>query len=239
MVCWLLVVGLALADEVNEEVVVLGDGSAAAWRQALDEEIRELGYREGIRRGNETIYRAEDSWKPRIVVSDDGFAVFKREPPHVGPMANGPWGNVGRAICIPPIVCGYFDGWMVSDRRYRGVRDRTTGELADELRGWREAVADEAFRWRLDYEIPQALAAVWTDGTPLKAGAPALPTPEARRAALLDFWATRNDTDDGRVVQELVEAWLASEVQASEWPVTAAEADAAEARCGCGRRPIP
>ena len=235
----LLALGLALADEVDEEVVVVGDGSAAAWREALDTEILELGYREGIRRGDHVVYRAEDPWKPRIVVYDAGYAVFEREPPHVGPMANGPWGTLGSAVCIPPIVCAYFNGWAVSKRRYMGVRDRHTDAIAEELRGWREAVADEAFQWRLDYEIPQALEALWRDGTPLQAGEPALATPEARRAAVLDFWATRTDTESGRIVQEVVEAWLASVVQPSEWPVTEAEADAAAERCGCGRRPIP
>lgn len=53
---------------------------------------------------------------------------------------------------------------------------------------------------------------------------------------MLDFWATRTETEDGRAVQAVVSDWLRAVVMTSEAPLTAEEVASAEARRTDGAR---
>ena len=53
------------------------------------------------------------------------------------------------------------------------------------------------------------------------------------RLALLAFWASRADTPEGRMAQEVARTYLEMVVEPSEWPLTASEISRAEEVCGC------
>jgi hypothetical protein len=103
--------------------------------------------------------------------------------------------------------------------------------IQPEIVAWRAAVCAEGHEDRLLHEIPRELDAVWRDGVGRDGGA--LPTPEARRAALLEWWVSRTCTPEGEAVRGVIARYLAREVQPSPWPVTEGERAAINARRPC------
>jgi hypothetical protein len=82
--------------------------------------------------------------------------------------------------------------------------------------------------------VTEALDHLWSDGIPIDApGAPRLPTPNERKTALVEFWATRTDTAEGAEVQALVRDFLLYEVSESPWPVTDTDRALARGQCHC------
>ena len=75
---------------------------------------------------------------------------------------------------------------------------------------------------------------IWFDG--LAPDEQPLPDPTSRREAILEFWATRADTPEGRMVREVVRTYLEMVVQDSQWPLLPDEIATAEERCGCRLR---
>jgi tetratricopeptide (TPR) repeat protein len=126
---------------------------------------------------------------------------------------------------------GSFDVGTV-DRKHRLARMALFDGMAEPLRAWRDALCREAVEDRLVSEIPAGLEALWREGLPPAGGEP-LETPEARRAALLEWWVTRTCTPEGDLVREVIARYLATEVQPSPWPVTPEELLAVNARRTC------
>jgi hypothetical protein len=120
-------------------------------------------------------------------------------------------------------------------RKAKNRRGDIVRGIHPEVFAWREALAAEAMGRRYA-ALPEQLALLWVAGVPLAEEGPLLPSPEERRAALLDFWATRTCTPEGRRVRALTEDFLVEVVQGGAWPVTPAEAAAATARTPCGGR---
>jgi len=247
----LLVGGLAFAqvedsgseasvDEEGEpaptaEIVVYGDLVVARRRGELTQSLRELGYDKGKRKDGRTIYRNQIAWRPDVVVDDDGYYTVKRSPVRLDwPDLPGVWGRppVGVLPClVSPTLCIKAGGQVVSPRKLNAAKRQVHEGIADEAERWQQAVSARAMRHRLEDEIPVLLDGIWQEGR--GPGGEHYDTREARRAALLDFWATRTDYPEGQLAREMAAIFLEMEVQGSQWPVTKAEEQAANARCGC------
>jgi hypothetical protein len=125
-------------------------------------------------------------------------------------------------------------GRIVSPARLSAQKERTLQAMDQPLDDWQTAIAANATQDRLHRQIPDELDALWTDGTPMGGGSqPPLQTPEARRSALLAFWAGRACTPEGAAAREVAALFLEYEVQSSPFPVTAVELQRANAEQRC------
>lgn len=225
------------AAQGDEEIIVFGQIQAAKARGRLDRDIRQLGYRPGEKKGDHTVYRPETVWKPTVVVYDDGFVILRRTRPRFEPWVKGKTKLVWLS-CVPPftLMCIKLSGWLVSPARLEAQKSRVATGIDPELRGWREALVAQNMERRIGVDLPEALDLLWLEGRPMRPDRPPLPSPEERRAAVLAFWAERSCTPEGQAVRDLVEIFLAMEVQRSPFPATSAELRAAEAAQSCGDR---
>ena len=124
----------------GEEIIVFGQLQVAKARKKLDRDIRELGYRNGEKKGDHTVYRPQSAWRPTVVVYDDGFVVLRRTRPRFEPWVKGKTKLVWLS-CIPPftLMCIKLSGWLVSPARLQPQKARVANGIDPELRGWREA----------------------------------------------------------------------------------------------------
>ena len=61
----------ATASPAPGEIVVFGDLEVARKRQAVINDLRQLGYKDGKRKDGYTLFRPESPWKPSVRVYDD------------------------------------------------------------------------------------------------------------------------------------------------------------------------
>lgn len=214
-------------DEVSEVVVVVAKDSDARL-QALVDRMTELGYSEPNElRNGDLVFSSPYVSRPAVTLHPDGsfdvqrsgMVLIKATP---GASSGGSTTGVPDAPLIPRII---------SERKLRGYRDRLMNEIRPDLVAWREALCTEGFEDRLLVEVPAVLDRVWRDG--VGRSGETLPTPEARRAELLEYWVTRTCTAEGDAVRTLIARFLRQEVQPSAWPVTAAEVAAVDADRRC------
>lgn len=214
----------------SEEVTVWGDPAVQAAREALIGELTGLGYRKLKERDGRLVLVHEQGWKGKVVLYDDGRLATKRTGPAfkelepIGGTRIRPY-----PLCvIAPTACVSAGAWVVSERKWRHVEDEVARATAAEVGALSDRMADAALSDTLD-ALPARLEALWERGEPLDGGPP-LPTPEARRAALLAFWESRTDTAWGRQVREAVEGFARGVIQPSGHPFTEAELAAHAAR---------
>lgn len=210
--------------EAGEEIVIYDTLEIARRRAEVEGLLLEQGYKEGIRKDDRTIFRPQTPWKPSVVVHDDGIVQLTRSP--VRWMAPGdPDNALNNLWCLPPFtpMCVRIGGQVISKTKLDAHKNKVIESVHDPAELWRQAIVDKATWDRVNQELPARMEATWARGEPLEAGGPALPTPAARREALLTFWATRSDTREGALVARVVGDFLRYEVQPSAEPVTAAE----------------
>lgn len=222
-------------EAVPDEVIYVGDQAVIRARQELGLALRDLGYqRKRVRNGRE-IYVNEIPWKPQVVVDDDGWMVVRRAPPSFDkPELPGIWrGPLGYLVCVAnPTACVHIGGWVISERKLAWHKEAVVSHTVPTMDRYEDALVDRAFDFRTGEEVPDALAALWVDGVPLEGQEP-LETHAERRAALLDFWASRTCTDWGAAVREVARAFMQYEVQAGEHAFTAAELARANLERSC------
>ncbi len=222
------------ADDPDATITVWGEAEIARRRAALERDLLQNGYEPGRRKGDRTVYRARQAWKPSVVVYDDGFVVLRRGPVRFGvPEGVNPWWNLLCPLALP--MCVRVGGQIVSKRKLDPVKGKVLAETRPELQAWQDAIVARAMQERLDEEVPSMLDAVWHEGRSPEDGR-FLPTPAERRKAILDFWAGRACNPEGQAVRDVVELYLSEEVQGSEAPLRPDEIAAAEAANPCGDR---
>lgn len=217
------------ASEAGEEITVWAEQVARA-REAVIGEIERLGYTRNVReRDDRLVFIHEQGWKGKVVLYDDGRIATKRTGPsgrEMEPIA----GTRVRPyfLClIGPTACVRAGAFLVSDRRWMQIEDEVIRETAAETSALGDRIADQALAGTLA-EIPDRLYALWSEGRPLE-GADPLPSYEARRAAALQYWDSRTETEWGLQVREAVAAFIRGEIEASEHPYTDAEREDFEA----------
>jgi hypothetical protein len=229
------------ASEASEEVVVWGELAKEKARDALVARMAALGWREVERNEDEIRFRADRAWKGTATFHSDGAFTFTR--PVAGlqgkpaseydtPLVSGPTLHQEEQMTLG---AGPTFWLLPSSRKLATVRD----DLVDGTHTEVEAFLAVSRRTTLENELvvlPDRLDALWAKGTPITGAGPVLPTQDARRRAVLEFWATRTDTPEGERVAEAVEAWLAAVVQSSQTPITEAERAEFDARRTDGRK---
>ncbi len=213
-------------ESAPEEVVVYGELAVERARQAVVEELEDLGYdHEVLDLGDRTVYRHDAAWQGEVVLYDDGFMVVRRQRLQaVGRQM--PWAErnspLAWAGCVLwPWACVRVSGQTVGTRKWRGREARTVAHLAPKVREWGDRIADLATDRKVEV-LPDALEALWREGRPLL-GEEVLQTYAERRAALFEYWASRTDTLWGRQVRQTVLAFCRAVVQPSAHPFTAEE----------------
>lgn len=223
-----------VGEAIDEEIIVLGRREISRRRAELDRELKAMGYKVREREGV-TVYRPEISWKPSVHVYDDGYVILRRSPPRFESYIDSE-SNLRYLACIPPftIMCIKIGGVTVSQRKLAPQKAEVIGAIQPEIRAWQGAISREVMSIRLGSEVPALLVATWETGAPTEPGEAPAPTIEERRRAILRFWATRADTEEGDAVRAVVADFIMLVIQESDTPATAAEIAAAEAQCRCG-----
>ncbi|MFT4626902.1 MAG: tetratricopeptide (TPR) repeat protein [Myxococcota bacterium] len=208
----------SLADDTEyaEEVVVWGDRPSDALREAIDAKLQDMGYPAGQVRDGRTVYPSQGDL-PALTLHHHGLLDLQEVMVEVK-MAVDP------ATLAPTLKFGRVNRRQMAPRRMAVLEG-----LRPELRAWRDQLAVEGSEDGLP-DLVDRLDALWHDGVPLAGGAP-VSTPEARRAALLDLWASRTCTPAGELVRGAIARYLSLEVDASEHPLTVDEL-ASEGACG-------
>ncbi|HMV70475.1 MAG TPA: hypothetical protein PKA64_26780 [Myxococcota bacterium] len=241
---WLLLA--ALADEPADPPVVDIYASEEAAFADLSRALRALGFRAPVYRKDEVVFHNVTTWRPSLHLHDDGRVEARRGPIRLGLPGQGPWGTGGNSVClgIPtntqsadenlqfgpvkvkpsvlPGACLHLDALLVSNRREHNEEARILGSIGELAHQWSEAVATRAWQDRLARAVPDEVRGLWDDA----------PDEVSGKAALVDHWCSRLDNDAGQAVRAIVEDLLNDVVQASDHPLSAAEIDAASARCG-------
>jgi hypothetical protein len=212
------------------EQITVYDVRVAERRQAIVQELRQLGYTQVKREDGRAVFRSDVSWHPDVLLYDDGFMLLRRPPPRFAP-PDAP-GLAGSPLaCVLLLPCTRVGGLFVSGRKLEPQKSEVALQTHDVIESWRTAVVDDAMRERLSVGIPTLLDAIWLGGT--GPDGESLPTPADRRAALLDFWATRSDTPEGDEARAIAATYIEQMVQTSDTPLLPDELAAAETRCGC------
>jgi hypothetical protein len=224
VVIWALA-AWAAEPAVERDVIVYGELLVEQARQEVVDALAREGYDIVLDRGDHTIYRHANAWEGDVVLYDDGWMLIKRQPIRFEgremPWAerNSPLAWAGCVIYSP--LCLRMGGASVGQRKWRAVETRTAQAAEVRVHTWSERVADLHTSEVVD-GLPDRLQALWDDGVPLE-GTVRLGTPEARRAALLDYWGTRTDSPWGEAVRGAVESFCRAVVQRSDTPFTVDE----------------
>ena len=233
-----LLASLAFAQAPAETVVVWGEPAIRQARSAIVRQMEELGYKAIDKPGGRVLFKPPRRWLGRVWL-EEGELRFLRpvvawrtaegvEWPTVddAPFERTPAGTATSGGTAA--AAGAASLWVLpSQRLLRPERERVERATADEREVYQETVRETAFRGRL-MDLPDRLDALWADGTPLQPGT-SLPDAAARKAAVLDHWATRADTREGDLVARAVAAWIRNTLQDTPDAVTPEEASAAEA----------
>ncbi len=242
LLCIAAAVGAEPADpgpDADEEIVVFGQLAIAKAHDAIVRDLESLGY-QARRKDGQVVFRPPDSWMGKAILHDDGRLTFTKPivalqgavyqgtlstevEDNLNVNRDGATGTGGASFALAP-----------SDRKLEGVRQRVANAIQPELDAYVAVVRRTAIEESL-LALPDRLDATWTGGTPLDGGSVQLTTPEARRHAILEMWATRTDTSEGRRTCGAIEAWLSATVQESEHPITEDERSAYQERRSDGR----
>jgi len=244
----------AVGDEGVYEVRVYGPDAVIEARRALIRDMEGLGWWLVDERGGDAIFRGPRGWMGRAIVSREALLEFTAPTflaqdgdPDAIRAGRGP--SAQRALALDVAHQGGFPGLdspsiaaatgldsqmpqftlgsMPSQAKLQGVRDRVVVGINPALLTYREAIQETAFQESLE-ALERNLDALWELGVPLVQGAPRIEGQAERRAAALDYWASRSDTSHGRRTCEVVERWLVTVVAPSNAPITPEEAAAAE-----------
>lgn len=204
-----------------------GELAIARARDDIAQQMETLGYRIVRKQDGRIIFRG-----PRkVTLLPSGTLLFSAAGPRLieAPPESTTRDPRYESLDPGPMTGGGLTITAPGGRKAEVERVRVLDETRDEIENYIAILRRTAFEEMLA-ALPERLDRLWTEGVPLAPNAPALPTPEARRRAVLDLWATRTETPEGRRAAAAIEAWLSSTVQTSETPITDAERAEFEAR---------
>ena len=225
LIAALLSLALAQSTDVDEEVVVIGGRSVKEARGRVLDAFDEAGWRvHKERRDGSTVLRhADDRWKGSFILGAEGSLRTRR-----------PVAYTNAVSIFPP---AFSANALPSKRKLKGPRARTVAHVQPSLNALHDARAAEAEVAIAD-DLITRLDRLWATGEPPDGG-PILVDAAARRAAVLDLWATRTESAAGRRMMARISDWIEAVIQRSDWPRTPDEIAAAEARRDDGARVLP
>lgn len=229
-------------EDGDEELIVWGTAATRAARERLIQAIEDAGWTRKRRdRRGDIVFVGPEPWMGSARLSDEGLLRFKRRAlswTPVTPVEGPPQDGMQALDPDYRASAGTTRGGLrgpVSLRKLEPHRQALREDVEAEIAALRRVLAETSLRQSLAV-IPDRLDALWEYGQSLDGG-PALQTPAERRAAVLDYWATRPDTREGRLALDTIQNWIVEVMQRSEHPATPAELDAAAARRSDGRHP--
>ena len=222
------------------EITVWGELAVLKARDEITAELEALGWRPRRRPGR-TVFKGPKGWMGAAIVDDDGTLSFRAPVLGFAPRPSEEWAydprqdeiSAGPNDLRTEVGLGPTFQIGASRRKLAPVRAEVVRAIEDELENYRGVLRRTAFEEQLR-ALPDRLDLLWREGVPLQPGA-SLASAEARRLAVLEHWATRADTSEGRRVAGAIEAWLDAVVQESEHPITAEERARFEAMRGDDR----
>ena len=221
----------------NEEIIVHGQTVIAAKKKALENKLRRMGYRKFIRKKGRTIVRHELSYRPTMVLDDDGWVHLKRNPIRFEPpgKAADRTSKLKYLWCLPPFtpMCVKIGGQIVSRRRLQGYKGRVASGSRSYVRDWQSAIVSHAMDQRINTDIPNMLDLIWTRGKTHEEDDLFLESIKQRREAILSFWATRTCIKEGDQARSVARDFIIHEVQVSEYPASADEISTANSAQRC------
>lgn len=220
-------------QDAGETMIIYDEREVVRLRQELGRTIQAEGYKEGKRRGNQTLYRPLTAWKPTVVIHEDGLMTLQRSPVRVE--APGRKDNpLNYLWCLPPFtpMCVRIGGQIVSEPKLDAAKGRVADVVHEPTERWRRALISQSMQERLDQELPSRLDRMWVSGQPLEGEGPSLLTAAQRRQAILAYWASRADTPEGHLVAGAIEEFILRVIQTSGSPASQDELDQANALAG-------
>jgi len=215
MLAWLVALALAQSSP-DEEIVVYGELAVQKARDELVAQMEALGWRTVDKGGGELVFKAPSGWMGKARFDPDlgsldfrrpaaGFRLATYDDPGQTPASTRVDAD-GQPVDAPmPSGAGF---WLLPRKKkvdpvWRAVREATQ----DELLHYQKIKMGTAFEERLA-AIPGRLDRLWAEGVPIEPGNPPLPPGEPRVRAVLELWATRLDSPEGRRMLRAVEAWV-------------------------------
>ena len=211
-----LLLGLALAQSADEEIVVYGELAVQKARDEVIAQMEALGWRTIDKGGGNLVFKAPSGWMGKARFDPDmgsldfsrpgiGFRLATYDDPN---MVAAPTSTdvAGQPVDTPISSGAGF--WLLPRKKkvdpvWGAVREATRDELHD----YQKIKMGTVFEARLG-AMPERLDRLWAEGVPLEASDPVLPAGEARVRAVLAFWSTRLDSAEGRRMLSAVEAWI-------------------------------
>lgn len=216
-------------EDADFTVIVIGQQQVRAARDAIVREMEALGWKTRRKRDGRVILRGAETWMGKMILNPNGVVDFTTPSISFGgptgvdvDYEDNPRGNMDPQTGSAGIAIG-FDG----KKKAEAVQAEIRAAVADDITTWQDMIRKRGFG-RMVEQLPERLDGVWERGEALDGGT--VSTPEAKRASVLDYWASRTDTPEGRLVMRTIEIWLRQVVMPSEHPVTREEAEAAEAQ---------
>ncbi len=229
--------GLTDEEAFYEEIVVFGEQEVAEARSAVVRSMNELGWRVVRREDGGVVLRGPEPWMGKAILTSTGdmdwtTPVFAGRAPKD---AGGEY-DVDEILDRVPTTgtVGIQSTPFPGGRKVQAVRAGLMQEIEPEMLAYRSAIQKRALSQSIQ-SLPDRLDVLWATGQTLDGGE-RLPTEQARKDYVLDYWASRADSPEGRAVMRTVRTWLQYTVQESGTPVTRSEAAAAEARRTDGAR---
>ena len=222
----------------EDEIIVYGDRLELA-RARVTNRLTDMGYAPAGLKNGRQVWKptsAQDSWKPRVIIDDDGW--FELDTPAVSGMRGdlsesamqpGPTAEAPAFQYAPPMATPGVGGQFAGKRVRQAAEARVARQIWDVVRDLAKAHQDEALIRTLE-GLPDELDALWYEGRAPDGTWYA--DARARKEALLLLWATRTRTRAGETVRRRIGDYLIHVVDA-ESSLPADLVEQAEARCGC------
>ncbi len=216
----------------NEEILVWGERVGHA-RAQLEHDLLLYGYRLRTTRDGTKVYgrTGRDRWKPKVLILESGALMFRDPFIVVEPIAvrveasetstSAP-GMVSNASGQPDrgsISIG-FPIRIPKQKLQDQEKARVMEVIAPDLRELNAALAGEG-EAKLLSELPSRLDRLWAEGVGWEGKS--YPDAAARKAALLELYATRADTRAGQAARSMIVDFLTEVVQSSPTPLTESE----------------
>lgn len=238
-----------------EVVEVWGQHALRQKRAEIVRRMEKMGWRARDRRG-QIVFRPPESWMGKVSLTREGELLFGRpvlalrsgqlrahvydpgatlsaeDAAATADAVDLDWSAEEFALSGDPELASRVipEATVVllpSGDRLARVELGVLQAIGEDVGEYRGILWETRFRERL-YDLPDQLDRLWETGEAPDGSIQQ--SPEARRAWVLDWWATRAQTEEGRLMREAAEVWLRATVMDSDHPVTSAEIRAAEAR---------
>lgn len=238
----------------SEEITVFGESALREARWDVILALKRNGWEPVDRPDGRTAFKPPHRWMGRARLESDGrldftYPVVRFQRMELsGPLPDGDNPHVDRDFggnrmvdvdgnAVGTLPSGNAALWLLPsrallDRAYARVRE----DVRPELDRYEKIRRDTAIRALVD-AIPARLDALWSSGEPLVGSTP-IDDLAGRRRAVLAYWATRADTEEGRQATLVIERWIRNTLVDEHAP-TESERGRAESERADGRRLPP